>query len=176
MSNSSTSKAYSHTEQGIAYRYSASRLAPEKWSDLPHAMVAAKVLVMATALALLTARLATARAGHTTGARATATRPPGHAASAPPPFCLACTGPASSGRRVQLHLGILCQSLTGPKRQDCDHILAAIEFINNKTDSFFDHILPGIEIVAALVEVGCAEVPSRVPPALADLFASLPHM
>jgi hypothetical protein len=42
-------------------------------------------------------------------------------------------------------------------REKTDHIFHAIDRINNKTDGWYDHVLPGVIIEAREVQIGCQE-------------------
>ena len=80
------------------------------------------------------------------------------------------------GASNSLALGVLCKSVSGPGREECDHVLATVQALNNKTDGFFDHLLPHTQIQVAVAYVGCAESTSRVPAAMQELFSVLPRM
>jgi hypothetical protein len=60
---------------------------------------------------------------------------------------------------TRLGLGVMCEWSPGKRlvREGCDHIFHAIQRINNKTDGWYDHLLPGAVIEAQEVRVGCAE-------------------
>jgi hypothetical protein len=62
---------------------------------------------------------------------------------------------------VTLQIGVMCAWRPGPGqrygREVCDHAFHTIDRINNKTDGFYDSLLPGAIIEAREVRVGCSE-------------------
>ncbi len=62
-----------------------------------------------------------------------------------------------------LKLGVLCQATayggSGSKtlHEECDHILHAVDVINNKADGFYDHLLLGRTIITAVRAAGCVQ-------------------
>ena len=63
-----------------------------------------------------------------------------------------------------LRIGVLCNgnhaSLSNSELERCDHYRHAIEVINNKSDGFFDHLLPSTTLVAQYFHIGCSNKPS----------------
>ena len=61
-----------------------------------------------------------------------------------------CPAAATMTSRAQvqhtIQLGNLCEASSGPLRDECDHVRAMANAINNKTDGFFDHLLPHTRI------------------------------
>ena len=59
-----------------------------------------------------------------------------------------------------VRLGVLCEEShlgTSTRREECDHVLHAIDRLNDKSDGWFDELLPGYTIVTAMSSVGCVE-------------------
>ena len=73
-----------------------------------------------------------------------------------------------------LQIGVTCNKVDGRDREHCDHVLATVDAINNKTDGFFDQLLPNTLITTATARVGCAATPSLVPESMERLFSELP--
>ena len=74
-----------------------------------------------------------------------------------------------------LPLGVLCEeaeSDTGFAREGCDHVLHTVDRINDKTDGWYDNILPNHTIVTATRSVGCVE--GRAQSGWLELEESLP--
>jgi len=74
-----------------------------------------------------------------------------------------------------LPLGVLCEeaeSDTGFAREGCDHVLHTVDRINDKTDGWYDNILPNHTIVTATRSVGCVE--GRAQSGWLELEKSLP--
>ena len=62
-----------------------------------------------------------------------------------------------AGSKQVLQLGVLCNSdESASLREECDHILHAIEVINDKADGVLDGLLPNRTIVTATRFIGCA--------------------
>ena len=72
----------------------------------------------------------------------------------------------------RLDVGILCSASTSvlSRRERCDHIWHAIARLNDKTDGWFDTLLPTTTVYAREVLVGCSS--GHAPAGLALLRSS----
>ena len=73
-----------------------------------------------------------------------------------------------------IQLGLLCAELEGPGREKCDQIVNIVHALNDKSNQFFDSILPNIKIVVERAHCGC--VAGLMPAAMSHLFRALPNM
>jgi len=58
---------------------------------------------------------------------------------------------------MRVELGVLCKLGSSLDRENCDHVFHAVDLINNKTDGFFDDVLPNARIVAAGAWYDCGK-------------------
>ena len=68
------------------------------------------------------------------------------------------------GSGLVLWLGVLCEdSSAGSKgrREECDHVHHTVDRINDKTDGWYDNLLPNHTIVTATRSIGCVEGRAR---------------
>ena len=59
-----------------------------------------------------------------------------------------------------VRLGVLCEEShagSSTRREECDHALHTVDRLNDKSDGWFDELLPGYTIVTAMSSVGCVE-------------------
>ena len=57
----------------------------------------------------------------------------------------------------------MCENVTAGKslREECDHVLHTVDRLNDKTDGWFDELLPDHTIITATRSVGCVEEKAR---------------
>ena len=85
--------------------------------------------------------------------------------------------PELSSSALLLPLGVLCKDSDSPKktpREVCDHIKHTIAALNNKSDGWYDELLPNHTIVTAVRSAGCGVEGVDAQNAWLELQASLP--
>ena len=85
------------------------------------------------------------------------------------------SAPELASSALLLRLGVLCESAESAMktvREQCDHIQHTVDRLNDKTDGWYDELLPNHTIVTATRSVGCVE--GRAQSGWMELQESLP--